>query len=152
MKKAAVVAAIVLFAFSTTFAQQPKAQRTATPPAGSALEGKIREAWQAWVKKDRQGVEKILAEDAVEIWADGKGERDKKSFLQGMEERTITKYSLSDFRFTPLGSEAQLAMYRASVEFASSGGPAQGTMVVSEVWIRRGPEWKLVHYQETEVK
>lgn len=67
-----------------------------------------------------------------------------------MESMNIQKYALSDFKVTPLGASAQLAQYRAEVQFR--GTPQQYKLVVSEVWQKRGAEWKLVHYHETEVK
>ena len=91
----------------------------------------------------------ILADDAIEIWADGKGPHDKKSTLDGMKSMNIEKYTLSDFKFKPLG-ETELAGYRANVKF--EGVAQEYKMVVSEVWQKRGSEWKLVHYQETEIK
>jgi hypothetical protein len=62
----------------------------------------------------------------------------------------IEKYSLGDFKFTSLGDKAALADYRANVKF--KGAAQEYKLLVAEVWQKRGGEWKLVHYQETEVK
>jgi hypothetical protein len=150
------VCAFVAMSFIASFslAQQSKPQATATAKSAHApaLQAKIEQAWKDWVKKDRKAVDKVLADDAVEIWADGKGARDKKSTLDGMESMNIQKYALSDFKFTPLGANAQLADYHAEVELPSAGSTQKYTLVVSEVWQKRGAEWKLLHYQESEVK
>ena len=141
---ATLVASLIV---STVLLAQSAADRAATE-----LEPTIRQAWVDWVKKDRPAVEKIMTEDVVEIWVDGKGPRDKKSSLEGMQQMNITNYSLSDFKFKPLGRDARLAIYRANVEFSMGGPSMKGDLAVSEVWVRHGKEWKLVHYQETEIK
>jgi hypothetical protein len=110
----------------------------------------IEKAWADFEKKDGAAVSSILADDAIEIWADGKGPHDKKSTLDGMKSMNMEKYSLSDFKFRPLGDKAALADYRANVKF--KGDAKEYKLLVSEVWQKRGGEWKLAHYQETEVK
>lgn len=152
MKRSVVAIAMVLFVSCFASAQQAKPQGPASGKSAHApaLQGKIEQAWKDWVKKDEKAVSNILADDAVEIWADGKGAHDKKSTLDGMKSMNIEKYTLSDFKVTPLAATAQLAQYRADVQF--KGAPSAYKLVVTEVWQKRGAEWKLVHYQETEVK
>jgi hypothetical protein len=152
MKHVLVAVAGVVFVASLASAQQSKAQATmgAKSTHASPLQGKIEQAWKDWVKKDEHAVGSILADDAVEIWADGKGPHDKKSTLDGMKSMNIEKYALSDFKVTPLAATAQLAQYRADVQF--KGAPQAYKLVVTEFWQKRGAEWKLVHYQKTEIK
>ena len=147
------VCAAVMMVISSCFvaAQQSKPPVAMSKSAQApALQAKIEQAWKDWVKKDRQAVDRILADDAVEIWADGKGPRGKKSTLDGMAGMNIEKYALSDFKFTPLGEKVELATYRATVRFHGAAQP--DNVDVSEVWVKRGSEWKIVHYQETEIK
>src|SRR5882724_2586651 len=146
-----------LFCKLETLRGQVKANRhgeyspnCAESPEGKMLQTKIEQAWMDWVRKERKGVDQILADDAIEIWADGSGPHDKKATLDGMESMNIEMYVLSDFKFVPLGDGAELARYRAAVQF--HGSPEKYNLAVSEVWQKRGAEWKLVHYQETEVK
>jgi hypothetical protein len=110
----------------------------------------IEKAWADFQKKDAAGVSSVVSDDFIEIWADGSGVHDKKSTLAGMQAMNMEKYSLSDFKFRPLGDKATLADYRANVKF--KGDAKEYKLLVSEVWQKRGAEWKLVHYQETEVK
>ena len=42
------------------------------------------------------------------------------------------------------------ADYRANVKF--KGAAQEYKLVVAEVWHKYGGQWKLVHYQETEIK
>ena len=152
MKRLVTAVAIVWSVCCFAPAQQAKPQGAASAKSahGPALQTRIEQAWKDWVKKDEKAVGNVLADDAVEIWADGKGPRDKKSTLDGMKTMNIEKYALSEFKITPLAATAQLAQYRADVQF--HGMSQQYKLVVSEVWAKRGDDWKLVHYQETEVK
>jgi hypothetical protein len=152
MKRSVWAVACVLFVSFFAAAQQSKPKDSASTKSAHApaLQGKIEQAWKDWVKKDEKAVGNILADDAVEIWADGKGPHDKKSTLDGMKSMNIEKYTLSNFKITPLAATAQLAQYRADVQFHGMAQPYK--LVVSEVWQKRGSEWKLVNYQETEVK
>ena len=152
MKRLLFAVSVLFFVCCFAAAQdtKPKGAAGAKSAAAPALQGKIEQAWKDWVKKDEKAVGNVLADDAVEIWADGKGPHDKKATLDGMKSMNLEKYELSDFKIVPLGAMAQLARYRADVQFR--GAPQPYKLVVSEVWQKRGVEWKLVHYQETEVK
>jgi len=155
MKRAALVVAIVL-----AFAYAVFTQRTNKPTAvgffnqvvASALETTIRQAWQDWKDKKKDAFAKILADDVIEVEADGRGPRDKQATLADMESMTIEKYSLSDFKFTPLGGSAALETYKAIVDLTAEGQKMHVTLAITEVWVKRGNDWKLLHYQETEIK
>jgi len=140
-------ALVILSCFAAT---QGKSAAAKGKSAGAPNQATIEKAWADFEKKDAAAVSGILADDAIEIWADGKGPHDKKSTLEGMHSMNIEKYTLSDFKFAPLGPRVELADYRANVKF--KGAAQEYKLVVSEVWEKRGRDWKLVHYQETEVK
>ena len=146
----AVAMVSLVSSFATAQRAKPHDAASAKSAHATALQGKIEQAWKDWVKKDEKAVGNVLSDDAEEIWADGKGPHDKKSTLDGMKSMNIEKYALSDFKIMPLGATAQLAQYCADVQF--KGPPKAYKLVVTEVWQKRGAEWKLVHYQETEVK
>ena len=140
-----VLAILSCFAAAQGKSAAAKGKRVAAPNQAT-----IEKAWADFEKKDAAAVGSILADDAIEIWADGKGPHDKKSTLDGMKSMNMEKYALSDFKFMPVGEKVQLADYRANVKF--KGAAQEYKLLVSEVWQKRGAEWKLVHYQETEVK
>jgi ketosteroid isomerase-like protein len=142
------ICALVLL--SCFAAAQGKSAAAKGKSAAAPNQATIEKAWADFEKKDAAAVGGILADDAIEIWADGKGPHDKKSTLEGMHSMNIEKYSLSDFKFTILGGRVELADYRANVKF--KGAAQEYKLLVSEVWEKRGADWKLVHYQETEVK
>jgi len=140
----------VLAAVSCFSAAQGKSAAAKGKSISVPNQATIEKAWVDFQKKDSAAVGSILADDAIEIWADGKGPHDKKSTLDGMHAMNIEKYVLSDFKFTPLGEKFELADYRATVKFKDAAQDYK--LLVAEVWQKRGSEWKLVHYQETEVK
>jgi hypothetical protein len=145
--KRLICALVILSCFA---AAQGKSAAAKGKSAAAPNQATIEKAWADFEKKDAAAVGSILADDAIEIWADGKGPHDKKSTLEGMHSMNIEKYLLSDFKFRPLGDKAALADYRANVKF--KGDAKEYKLLVSEVWQKRGADWKLVHYQETEVK
>jgi ketosteroid isomerase-like protein len=145
--KRLICALVLLSCFA---AAQGKSAGAMAKAAAAPNEATIEKAWADFEKKDATAVGSILADDAIEIWADGKGPHDKQSTLDGMKAMNIEKYTLSDFKFTALGEKAKLADYRANVKF--KGAAQEYKLLVAEVWEKRGREWKLVHYQETEVK
>ncbi len=151
MRRVAFVAVCFLVICCAVSAEdKAKPAKASTQPSKPELQAKIEKAWADFVKKDEKAISNLLADDAIEIWADSKGPRDKKSTLDGMQKMTISKYELSNFHFKPVGANGQVAMYDATVAF--QGAPQVYKIVVSEVWRKSGKEWKLVHYQETEVK
>src|SRR3954470_8820944 len=139
--KRLICALVLLSCFA---AAQGKSAAAKVKTAAAPNQATIEKAWADFEKKDGAAVSGILADDAVEIWADGKGPHDKKSTLDGMQSMNMEKYALSDFKFTSLGEKAELADYRANVKF--KGAAQEYKLVVSEVWQKRGGDWKLVHY------
>ena len=118
----------------------------------SMLEPKIRQAWNDWQNKNEKGYASILAPDATAVEIDGRGIRDVKTELADMKAMDMTSHSLSDFKFTPLGSNAELVTYKAIADVTLGGQSMHAGLAAVEVWVKRNGAWKLLHYQETEVK
>jgi uncharacterized protein (TIGR02246 family) len=149
MKRTFGVLSIVLVLTLTVHAgQAPKP----SPGAASSLENKIRQGWQDWKDKKKDAFAAILTDEVVEVEADGKGPRGKQATLADMQNMNIQKFALSDFKFTPLGDTAALDTYKAVVDLTAEGKQMHFTLAVAEVWVKRGNDWKLLHYQETEMK
>jgi hypothetical protein len=117
-----------------------------------SLESKIRQAWQDWKDKKKDAFAAILTDEVIEVEADGKGPRGKQATLADLQNINIQKFALSDFKITMLGDAAALATYKAVADIGPVGKAKQYTLAVSEVWVKRGNDWKLLHYQETEMK
>ena len=152
---------IVLFAvWCATVAVVAQAQSAA--PAGKAgsrdsalqamLERHEKQGWEAFKNKDRDGFSAIATDDYTAVIADGNGERDLKGTLDSMKEITINSYTLSDFKLTSMGANAALLRYKASASYTIGTQPISGKLAVSDIWVKRGSQWKSLRYQETEMK
>lgn len=154
---------MVLFAFwcatvAVAVVAQPESA-TSTGKAGSGdsalqtmLERRETEGWEAFKNKDRDAFSAIAMDDYTAVIADGNGERDLKGTLDSMKEITITSYTLSDFKLTAIGANAALLRYKASASYSIGTQPISGKLAVSDIWVKRGSQWKSLRYQETEMK
>jgi hypothetical protein len=152
---------IVLFAvWCVTVAVVAQAQSAASAgKAGSRdsalqsmLERREKQGWEAFKNKDRNGFSAIAADDYTAVIADGNGERDLNGTLDSMKEITINSYTLSDFKLTSMGASAALLRYKASANYTIGTQPISGKLAVSDIWVKRGSQWKSLRYQETEMK
>ena len=116
------------------------------------LEAKIRAAWTAFKNKNRQAYGEFLADDFLAIYADGEGTRDKARVLRDVEGSVVNDVILSRFKVTPLGPDSAFVTYEAFIKFPSKAGVPFEKVYVGEVWVKRGGQWKTLHYQETRVK
>ena len=150
---AVVVAALPVLALTQhTIAS---AATTYNPPAKTItelLQPKVEKSWKDWQNKDAKAYGDILAEGYVAVLPDGRGPRDRIAALADMQGMTITNYSLSDFKVTALGSTAQLVTYKAAADITIGANTGRTGLAVAEVWVKDEDDWKLLHYQETEVK
>ena len=118
----------------------------------STLEQRETQGWESFKNKDRNGFAAIVAGDYTAVLADGNGERDLQGTLDSMKEITINSYRLSEFKLTSLSSNAALLRYQASANYTIGTQPISGKLAVSDIWVKRGSQWKSVRYQETEMK
>jgi len=116
------------------------------------LERREKQGWEAFKNKDGNGFTAIATDDYTAVIADGNGERDLKGTLDSMKEITINSYTLSDFKLTLMGSNAALLRYKASANYTIGTQPISGKLAVSDIWVKRGSQWKSLRYQETEMK
>ena len=68
-----------------------------------------------------------------------------------IDEFEITKYTLKDFKVTPLGANAALVNYLAHYEGKAGGQAINTNTAYGEVWVRSGT-WKALYVQETALK
>ena len=82
----------------------------------------------------------------------GKGSTTQ-SALGSMNQLTIRRYSLSDFKLSLLNANAALHHYTASANFSLGDGSGQDSkLAVGDIWVKRGEHWQSLHYQETETR
>lgn len=148
---------VFLFACSA-FGQQP--QSSGSPPAKSKaeteltnlLDTKIKAEWEAIKGKNQKAYGELLAEDFVGVEADGNGERYKWKALSELQQSSLTDYTLSFLKVTPLGPDAAFARYEVFIKFPPKSLVKFEKVLVGEIWVKREGQWKSLHYQETRVK
>jgi hypothetical protein len=148
-------------------AQQPSAQQpTATekkpastsnasvprPKLADLLEEKVRAAWATFKKKDKTGYAQFLTDDFQAVEADGEGERPKLHVLREVEHCMYTDYLLQFFKVQALGPDHAFVTYESSMQFPKSSALRFRRVFIGELWAKRNGEWKMMRYQETQVR
>ena len=150
---AVIVAALPVLAWTqSAIADAVPAYNPPEKTVAEMLQAKSEQSWKDWQNKDEKAYGGILGEGFVAVLPDGNGPRDKASTLEVMKGMTITNHTLSDFKVTSLGPTAELVTYKAVAHMTIAGNSGRAGLAVAEVWAKSGHDWKLVHYQETEVK
>jgi len=116
------------------------------------FDGKIHAEWEAFKNRDKKAYGELLADDYIAVEADGDGERSKTRMLREVEHSMYTSYNLSFLKVIPLGPEAAFVRYEAFFRFPVKAGVPFEKVLIGEIWVKRGGEWRAIHYQETRVK
>jgi hypothetical protein len=147
----------------SAFAQKPAApdKSPASAPSKSVdaaqsklaqlLEGKVRAAWTAFGKKDKNGYAAFLTEDFQAVESDGGGERTKLQTLREVEHSNYNDYLLQLFQVQPLGPHYAFVTYESTMQFPKSSALRFKRVFIGELWTNRDGEWKMMRYQETPV-
>jgi hypothetical protein len=56
------------------------------------------------------------------------------------------------FKLIPLDPDAVLAIYESTMQFPPKAQVRYTRVYISELWVKRAGQWKVLHYQETHVK
>jgi uncharacterized protein (TIGR02246 family) len=144
------------------FAQQPAAadkasasmplKSTAQPKLADLLETKVRAAWDAFKKKDKNAYAEFLTDDFQAVESDGDGERAKLHVLREVEHCMYTDYLLQMFQVQPLGPDYAFVTYESSMQFPKASALHFRRVFVGELWTKRDGQWKMMRYQETLVR
>jgi uncharacterized protein DUF4440 len=143
------------------FSAQPAGQATnpqAEQSAGcdSALkemfEAKIKVEWEALKNKDKKSYGEQLAEDYQGVEVDARGERNKIQSINEVSNLNVYNYNLWGFKVTPLGPDAAFVVYEVTIQFPPKSVVRYSRIYVTELWVKRGGQWRELHYQETQVK
>jgi hypothetical protein len=116
------------------------------------FEGKIKAEWEALKNKDKKAYGDLLADDFQGVEVDGKGERTRSQVINEVAEENVYNYTLWGFKLIPLGPDAAFVMYEVTMQFPPRSVVRYSRVYISELWVKRGGEWKELHYQETHVK
>jgi hypothetical protein len=116
------------------------------------FEAKIKAEWEAIKNKDKKVYGDLLADDYQGVEVDGKGERTRSQAMIELADSNVANYTLWGFKLVPVSSDAVLMIYESTMQFPPKSAVRFSRVYISELWIKRGGDWKIVHYQETHVK
>jgi uncharacterized protein (TIGR02246 family) len=133
-------------------ASAPSKNTTVQPKLADLLEAKVRAAWDAFKKKDKNAYAAFLTDDFQAVESDGDGERAKLHVLREVEHCMYTDYLLQLFQVQPLGPDYAFVTYESSMQFPKSSALHFRRVFVSELWTQRNGQWKMMRYQETMVR
>jgi uncharacterized protein (TIGR02246 family) len=130
----------------------PSKNATAQPKLADLLEVKVRAAWAAFKKRDKDGYAAFLTDDFQAVEADGDGERPKLRILREVEHSMYTDYLLQLFQVQPLGPNYAFVTYESTMQFPKGSATRYKRVFIGELWTNRDGEWRMMRYQETPVR
>jgi Domain of unknown function (DUF4440) len=151
------VACLTCFALSQQPATSAKSGESKQTGAGdSALkdmfEAKIKVEWEAIKNKDRKTYGELLADEYQGVEVDGRGERNKVQAIRELAETNVSNYTLWGLKVIPVGTDAAFVIYESTMQFPPKAQVRYSRVYIGSLWVKRGGQWKELHYQETHVK
>ena len=146
---------------SIALSQQPatsskSAENKQTSASDLALkdmfEAKIKVEWEAIKNKDKKAYGELLADDYQGVEVDGRGERNEIQAINEVPETNVYNYTLWGLKVIPVGTDAAFVIYESTMQFPPKALVRYSRVYISELWVKREGNWKILHYQETHVK
>lgn len=116
------------------------------------LEANVRAAWAAFKKKDKDGYAEFLTDEFQAVETDGDGERNRIHVLREVEHSMYTDYVLQLFQVQELAPNVAIVTYESTMQFPKGSATRYRRVFISEVWVKREGQWKMLRYQETLVR
>lgn len=116
------------------------------------FQAKIKAEWEAIKNKDKKAYAELLADDYQGVEVDGQGERTKIQALNELADGNVFNYTLWGYKLIPLGPDAAFVIYEVTLQFPPRSTVRFSRVYITELWVKRGGQWKELHYQETHVK
>ena len=113
---------------------------------------KIKAEWDALKNKDKKAYGELLADDYQGVEVDNQGERTKIQALNELANGNVSNYTFWGFKLIPLGPDAAFVIYEVNLQFPPRSVIRFSRVYITELWVKRGGQWKELHYQETHVK
>ena len=136
----------------TAFPASAQQQNTAQAGIAGVLESNVRKAWEYYRTKNKTDLASLLADDFRIIQDGDTAFSDKKADVDEVDTLNVRDYNLSNFTVTPIGKDGALVTYFAEFTMMPSGQEVRGKIVVGEVWVKRGTEWKAIYAQGSALK
>ena len=131
---------------------RPSSSASAESNLKDLFESKIKAEWDALKNKDKAAYGALLADDYEGVEIDNRGERNKIQAVNEMADTNVVSYTLWGYKLIPLGPDAAFVIYEVTMQFPPKSVVRFSRVYITELWVKRGGEWKELHYQETHVK
>lgn len=158
---AAIIPLTAQTAPATTPTQAPAPPAAKTEPASfpeaaasvqALLQDKIAAEWESIKHRDKPAFSKLLADDFIQVEADGDGARNRIKAANELAESFLEDYHLQLFRMYAFAPGVTYVRYENTMRFPVKSALRFKRMWISEIWVQQGGDWKLWRYQETPVK
>lgn len=108
--------------------------------------------WEAWKNHDAAPFQEHLLENAVTIGGWGM-ESGKQAAIQSVESHDcgVKDYSFSDWAVHRLSDNVAVLTYKADQDVVCGGETAPANIVASSIYVRKGDQWMVGSYHETEI-
>jgi uncharacterized protein (TIGR02246 family) len=133
-------------------ASAPSKNTAAQSKLAEMLEAKVKAAWAAFKKKDKDAYAAFLTDDFQAVEADGDGERSKAKTVREVEHSMFVEYSLQLFQVQQLGPQYAFVTYECTMRFPRGSATLFRRIFIGELWTNRDGDWKMMRYQETVVR
>ena len=112
----------------------------------------VRQAWEDYKNKNKEAFARIFTDDAIEVEEGAEGAHDLKATLAEMDECDLKTYSVSNFHFRPIGSDAMPVRYDVDYTAPLAGKAIHNKSIIGEVWEKTAGDWKVLYFQETKTR
>ncbi len=148
--------AVLVLLAATMISAQSSAAKPAKKPAGGSdlqaiLEKLEKQGWDAYKTHDTAAFRQLCVPEYTSVEADQGPVRDLQATLDAMKNFEVDSYSFNEVKATPLGPEAALLTYTAKVNLKVEGKPQDITLGVTDVYVKRGGQWKALRYHESQI-
>jgi len=118
--------------------------------AAKLLPGLEKEMWTAWSKADPAPFQKYLAENAVNINANGV-DIGKAKMLASLAKSDckVASFSLGDIQVTRVSDSTAVLTYTATQDATCQGTKMPAKVSASSVWVKQGGQWLAAVYHES---
>jgi hypothetical protein len=131
---------------------QPFGSVSTDSALNDTFQAKIKAEWEAVKNKDKKAYGELLADDFQGVEVDNQGERTKLQALNELANGNVSNYTLWGFKLIPLGPDAAFVIYEVTLQFPPRSVVRFSRVYITELWVKRGGQWKELHYQETHIK
>ena len=124
--------------------------KAVAPPSEADMIAKEKASWDAFKRKDADGLKKLLAPEYTEIT--DSGVRDVAATVARMPDVNLTDVTFADWKMTMIDKDLVLLTYTTKQKGTYKGEAfPEGPYRHGAAWINRNGEWLGIYFQETMV-